>query len=49
MKKSLKDDNLVYSGLSLDLLYALRQISSKPKFAGFDSLIQMEKTVKMTT
>jgi len=49
MKKSLKNDNLVYSGLSLDLLYALRQISSKPKFAGFDSLIQMTKPYKNDT
>jgi hypothetical protein len=39
-------NKLIYGGLSLDLLNALKQMNSKPSFAGFDNLIEMTKSFK---
>jgi len=40
------NDKLVYRGLSLDLINALKQMNSKPSFAGFANLIEMTKAFK---
>jgi hypothetical protein len=40
------NNKLAYGGLSLDLINALKQINSKPSFAGFDNLIEMKKAFK---
>lgn len=40
------NDKLIYGGLSLDLITALKQMNSKPSFAGFDNLIEMTKAFK---
>lgn len=40
------NQKLVYGGLSLDLITALKQMNSKPSFAGFDNLIEMTNAFK---
>ena len=46
MEEFQKINKLVYSGLSLDLINAMRQLSTKPQYTGFDTLIRMTKQIK---